>query len=156
MLWLGLVELSTVVRGLELGGWQVRGGAVQFGSLKYERLFLEEMDDVFDLVTHAERRRVDYNTVRPHEALSWNRPNEPAEPQLSRARNPASYLMRGTRTCGRFAVGPAEPIPDTDAYPGALTSRRRTQRNDRLPEHGVDRPCPFRDGRQGRGRSIHS
>jgi hypothetical protein len=41
-----------------------------------ERLFLEEIDDVLDLVTHAERYRVDYNTVRPHEALSWNRPHD--------------------------------------------------------------------------------
>jgi putative transposase len=42
---------------------------------------------------HAERYRVEYNTVRPHEALSWNRPHDvhvgladPRVPQLSRAR----------------------------------------------------------------------
>ncbi len=35
-----------------------------FGSLKYERLFLEEIDDVLDLIAHAERYRVDYNTRR--------------------------------------------------------------------------------------------
>ena len=47
-----------------------------FGTLKYERLFLEEKDDVLNLVTHAERYWVDYNTVRPHEAPSWNRPHD--------------------------------------------------------------------------------
>jgi len=37
---------------------------------------LEEIDDVLDLTVHAERYWVDYNTVRPHEALSWNRPHD--------------------------------------------------------------------------------
>lgn len=45
-----------------------------FGSLKYERLFLEEINDALDLVRHAEDYRVDYNTIRPHEAIAWNRP----------------------------------------------------------------------------------
>jgi transposase InsO family protein len=31
---------------------------------------------VLNLIEHAERYRVDYNTVRPHEALAWNRPVE--------------------------------------------------------------------------------
>ena len=47
-----------------------------FGTLKYERLFLEEIDDVLDLTEHAERYRVDCNTVRSHEALAWNRPHD--------------------------------------------------------------------------------
>jgi hypothetical protein len=42
--------------------------------LEYERLFLEEIDDVLDLTAHAERYRIDYNTVRSHQAPSWNRP----------------------------------------------------------------------------------
>ena len=47
-----------------------------FGSLKYEKLFLEEIPDVLDLIAHAEDYRIDYNTVRPHEALAWNRPRD--------------------------------------------------------------------------------
>ncbi|WP_431683792.1 integrase core domain-containing protein [Kitasatospora sp. KL5] len=47
-----------------------------FGSLKYEKLFLEEIPDALDLVRHAEDYRRDYNTVRPHEALAWNRPHD--------------------------------------------------------------------------------
>jgi putative transposase len=29
-----------------------------------------------DLATHVERYRVDDNSVRPHEALTWNRPDD--------------------------------------------------------------------------------
>jgi putative transposase len=47
-----------------------------FGSLKYEKLFVREIPDVLDLVVHAEEYRVEYNTVRPHEALAWNRPRD--------------------------------------------------------------------------------
>ena len=46
------------------------------GSPRYERAFLEEIGDVLELTVHAERYRVDYNTVRPHEALAWNRPRD--------------------------------------------------------------------------------
>lgn len=45
-----------------------------FGSLKYERLYREPIDDALDLVREAEAHRVEFNTIRPHEALSWNRP----------------------------------------------------------------------------------
>jgi putative transposase len=47
-----------------------------FGSLKYEKLFLEEIPNALDLVAHAEGYRIEYNTVRPHEALAWNRPRD--------------------------------------------------------------------------------
>ena len=67
-----LRHVRTRVRSPGQNGSRERG----FGSLRYERLFLEEIDDVLDLTVHAERYRVDYNTVRPHEALSWNRPHE--------------------------------------------------------------------------------
>jgi len=42
--------------------------------LKYERLYREQIDDALDLVHEADAFRVEFNTVRPHEALSWNRP----------------------------------------------------------------------------------
>jgi len=45
-----------------------------FGTLKYERLFLDEIDDALTLAQRAEEYRLEYNQVRPHEALSWNRP----------------------------------------------------------------------------------
>jgi putative transposase len=58
-----------------------------FGSLKYEKLFLEEIPDVLDLVAHAEDYRLEYNAVRPHEALAWNRPRDVhlglADPMIS-------------------------------------------------------------------------
>jgi len=45
-----------------------------FESLKYERLYLHEIADGLDLAQHAEDYRAEYNTIRPHEALSWNSP----------------------------------------------------------------------------------
>jgi putative transposase len=45
-----------------------------FESLKYERLYREDITDILDLTGHAEEFRVEFNTTRPHEALSWNRP----------------------------------------------------------------------------------
>lgn len=49
------------------------------------------------------RWRAEFNIVRPHEARAWNRPSgvhrglaDPAVPDLSRAREPASYLTRDT------------------------------------------------------------
>lgn len=32
--------------------------------------------DVLDLVEHADAYRIEYNTIRPHEAIAWNRPDE--------------------------------------------------------------------------------
>jgi transposase InsO family protein len=65
-----LRHVRTRVKSPGQNGSRERG----FGALKYERLFLEEITDVHDLVAHAEAWRVEYNTVRPHEALAWNRP----------------------------------------------------------------------------------
>lgn len=65
-----LCHVRTRVRSPGQNGSRERG----FGTLKYERLFLEEIDDALALVEHAEAYRLDYNTSRPHEALSWNRP----------------------------------------------------------------------------------
>ncbi|WP_237841806.1 transposase [Cellulosimicrobium cellulans] len=64
--------MRTRVRTPGENGSRERG----FGSLKYERLFLEEIDDVLQLVAHADDYRAEYNTVRPHEVIAWNRPLE--------------------------------------------------------------------------------
>ncbi len=45
-----------------------------FGSLKYERLYREQIDDATELERHAEAFRIEFNTIRPHQALAWNRP----------------------------------------------------------------------------------
>ena len=67
-----LRHIRTRVKTPGQNGSRERG----FGSLKYEKLFLEEIPDVLDLIAHAEDYRIDYNTVRPHEALAWNRPRD--------------------------------------------------------------------------------
>ncbi|MEI2821700.1 MAG: integrase core domain-containing protein [Marmoricola sp.] len=50
-------------------------GERAFGTLKYERLYCEQIDDALDLQRHLEDyRTTDYNLLRPHEAIAWNRP----------------------------------------------------------------------------------
>ena len=47
-----------------------------FEALKYERLFIDEIDDTIVLAECAEEYRIEYNQVRPHHAIAWNRPKE--------------------------------------------------------------------------------
>lgn len=42
----------------------------------HEWLFREEIDDGLELVDQITAYRQDYNHVRPHEAIAWNRPAE--------------------------------------------------------------------------------
>jgi transposase InsO family protein len=77
-----LRHVRTAVKTPGQNGSRERG----IGSLKYERLFLEEIPDAIDLAAHVEAYRLEYNTVRPHEALAWNRPRDVhlghADPQI--------------------------------------------------------------------------
>ena len=45
-----------------------------FEALKYERLFRHDIATGIDLAAHVDDFMVEYNTVRPHEALGWARP----------------------------------------------------------------------------------
>ena len=63
-------HVRTRVRTPGQNGSRERG----FGTLKYEWLFREEIDDGLGLVEHVNAYRHDYNHVRPHEAIAWNRP----------------------------------------------------------------------------------
>lgn len=67
-----LHHVRTRVRSPGQNGSRERG----FGTLKYERLFIDEIDDAVMLAKHAEEYRIEYNQVRPHEAIAWNRPKE--------------------------------------------------------------------------------
>ena len=67
-----LRHVRTRVKSPGQNGSRERG----FGTLKYERLFLDEIGDALELVERAEDYRIEYNTVRPHEAIAWNRPIE--------------------------------------------------------------------------------
>ncbi len=103
-----LRHVGTRVRSPGQNGSRERG----FGSLKYERLFLEEIDDVLAVVKHADAYRVEHNTVRPHEAIAWNRPIQihpglvgPRIPNFPRDRKPANYLTRDTTTQQRPRPG---------------------------------------------------
>ena len=45
-------------------------------AVEIRQLYLHKITDVLELVQHAEDYRVDYNTVRLHEALVWISPLE--------------------------------------------------------------------------------
>jgi len=76
-----------------------------FGSLKYEHLYRHEIDDGFDLGIEVEVYRQLFNTVRPHEALDWQRPLDlhleacttRESIKSTRARNPANFVTRDRR-----------------------------------------------------------
>ena len=65
-----LRHVRTRVKSPGQNGSRERG----FGTLKYERLFLDDIPDALELVERAEDYRIEYNTIRPHEAIAWNRP----------------------------------------------------------------------------------
>jgi transposase InsO family protein len=67
-----LGHVRTRVRTPGQNGVRERG----FQTLKYERLYRENITDGLVLAEHAEAYRLEYNTVRPHEAIAWNRPIE--------------------------------------------------------------------------------
>lgn len=65
-----LRHVRTRVRTPGQNGSRERG----FGTMKYEWLFREEIDHGLELVEQINAYRHDYNHVRPHEAIAWNRP----------------------------------------------------------------------------------
>lgn len=67
-----LRHVRTRVKSPGQNGSRERG----FGTLKYERLFLDEIDDALVLAAQTEHYRIEYNQIRPHEALAWNRPRD--------------------------------------------------------------------------------
>ena len=66
-----LTHVRTRVRSPGQNGSRER----EFGTL-YEQLYIDEIDDAVMLAKHAEKYWIEYNEIRPHEALAWNRPNE--------------------------------------------------------------------------------
>ena len=67
-----LAHVRTRVKSPGQNGSRERG----FGTLKYERLYIDEIDDAVMLAQRAEDYRIEYNETRPHEAIAWNRPKE--------------------------------------------------------------------------------
>lgn len=67
-----LAHVRTRVNSPGQNGSRERG----FGTLKYERLYIDEIDDAVVLAERAEDYRIEYNHIRPHEAIAWNRPHD--------------------------------------------------------------------------------
>jgi len=76
-----LRHVRTRVRTPGQNGSRERG----FGTMKYEWLFREEIEHGLELVDQINTYRHDYNHLRPHEAITWNRPADvhadPANPR---------------------------------------------------------------------------
>jgi len=83
-----LAHVRTRVKSPGQNGSRERG----FGTLKYERLYLDEIPDALELTKRAEQYRLEYNETRPHEHLAWNRPKEihlgKANPETPTFKNP--------------------------------------------------------------------
>jgi transposase InsO family protein len=67
-----LHHVRTRIKSPGQNGSRERG----FGTLKYERLYIDEIDDALMLAKRAEDYRHEYNETRPHEAIAFNRPRE--------------------------------------------------------------------------------
>ena len=71
-----------------------------FGTLKYERLFIDEIDDAVMLAKHAEDYRVEYNTpaARGHRLEPAQtgppRPGRPCRPDISNRESSANSFTR--------------------------------------------------------------
>lgn len=72
-----------------------------FGTLKYERLFIDEIDDANQLAAHAEDYRIEYNqtlSTSSHcmEPVKGGTPRTRrlGNPHLRNQRHPANYLTR--------------------------------------------------------------
>ncbi|MCX0277277.1 hypothetical protein NLM24_43110 [Nocardia zapadnayensis] len=81
---------------------------------------MDEIDDAIVLAERAEDYRIEYNELRPHEAISWNRPKEvhpgpgrPHHPDIQNQGNPANYLTRDS---------PPHPTPSSRAMSMSCTS----------------------------------
>lgn len=65
-----LRHVRTRVRSPGKNGSRERG----FGTMKYEWLYREDIATGLDLIDHIRAYRADYNHVRPHEVIAFNRP----------------------------------------------------------------------------------
>jgi putative transposase len=93
--------------------------------LNYERLFIDWIDDALMLAKHAEEYRLEYDTIRPHEAIAWNRPRRctrawlTPRPDTSNRESSANSLTRDKERQGDGTVDVAEQ-PDRR---GSVASR---------------------------------
>lgn len=77
------------------------------------------------LAEHAEASRTDYNTVRPHQALAWNRPLEvclgPADPAVPNFPDRKSCQLLDGDNLSRRAS--SYPCRSSDGLPAAAPAR---------------------------------
>ncbi len=96
-----LRHVRTKVRSPRQNGSRERG----FGTLKYERLYIDEITDAVMLAERAEDYRLEYNHVRTPRSDRLEPatggapgPGRPHHPHIRNRRKPANYLTRDTLT----------------------------------------------------------
>jgi hypothetical protein len=159
-----LAHVRTRVRTPGQNGSRERG----FGTLKYERLYLDEIDDAVRLAKHAEDYRVEYNTIRPHEATAWNRPLQvhlglasPTVPTFH-TESSARFLTRDSvahapRCARTAATGLTYPHPPPHVTTGDQKWKRRPDQPAKHAEaEGNPDARPGNDHINSRGGSVLS
>lgn len=109
--------MRTRVRTPGQNGSRERG----FGTMKYEWLFREEIDSGLELVARIDAYRHDYDHVRPHEAIAWNRPADVyagrAQPTIPNALRAAIAGQPPTlRRCSLTVLGRGEPTVSSGRF----------------------------------------
>lgn len=105
-----------------------------FGTLKYERLYIEEIDDAVMLAKRAEDFRINYNEMGPHEALVWNRPKEV---HLGTA-DPTIPNLNGRNSCQ--LLDPGQCVTNFDTKCPHWSDAQVVRRRRRLPPVGDGPP----------------
>ena len=109
-------HVRTRVRTPGQNGSRERG----FGTMKYEWLFREEIDDGLQLVDQINAYRHDYNHVRPHEAIAWNRPAEVYADQTTPP--PPSPTSKSKKSCQLLDAGHESPLAHPQRTSGSAVS----------------------------------
>jgi transposase InsO family protein len=141
-----LQHVRTRVKTPRQNGPRERG----FGTLKYERLFIDEIDNAVMLAKHAEDHRIEYNQIRPNQAIAWNRPKQVAwptpPPRTLKPRKSCHLLDAGhvvpaiyclTRSCWPTNPSPANPAcKQRSTLSWTATSCERQSVRTRTPDMG--------------------
>lgn len=121
-----LRRVRTRVKSPGQNGSRERG----FGTLKYDRLFLDEIADALTLVERAEDYRIEYNTERPHETIapgtgpSRSTSAEPARPSPPLNKKKSCQLL----DAGHVMAGLTSPAQQTSPR-SSSSSHQNTMMN---------------------------
>lgn len=76
-----------------------------FGTFKYERPYIDEINEAVMPAKHTEDYRIDYNKIRPHEAGAL----QPAQGRASRPASPTTPTFPPPKPCRLLDAGRGNP-----------------------------------------------